>query len=246
MSGRPSRRGQDGERVDPGSRPDRDLRPTGRPVSPATTLVVLDLLGIFVFGLSGATLAVSRRFDAFGVLFLASVAALGGGVARDVLLGDLPPAALRDTRYLVVPLVAGAVVFFFSPLVERLAGAVRLFDAAGLGLFVAAGTAKALEAGLGAVAAAALGCLTGIGGGVLRDVLAGVVPVVLRREVYAVPALLGAVVVVAAHGQGVSGPGILAAAAGLVFGLRMLGVWRDWHAPAAPQRRRAGVSPREG
>ena len=203
-----------------------------------TTLVVLDLLGVFVFALSGATLAVSRRFDAFGVLVLASAAALGGGVARDVLL-DVPPVALQDTRYLVVPLVAGVLVFFFSPLVERLAGAVRLFDAAGLGLFVAAGTAKALDLGVGALAAALLGCLTGIGGGVLRDVLAGVVPVVLRREVYAVPALLGAAIVVAGHGQGVRGPGILAAAVAVVFGLRMLGVWRDWHAPAAPLRRPA-------
>ena len=211
-----------------------------RPVSalPVTALGVLDLLGVFVFALSGATLAVSRRFDAFGVLFLASVAALGGGVARDVLL-DVPPVALQDTSYLVVPLVAGALVFFFSPLVERLAGAVRLFDAAGLGLFVAAGTTKALDLGVGAVGAAALGCLTGIGGGVLRDVLAGVVPVVLRREVYAVPALLGAALVIAGHGQGVRGPGILAAAVAVVFGLRMLGVWQDWHAPAAPLRRHA-------
>ena len=198
---------------------------------------MLDLLGVFVFALSGATLAVSRRFDAFGVLFLASCAALGGGVARDVLL-DVPPVALQ-TRYLVVPLVAGALVFFFSPLVERLAGAVRLFDAAGLGLFVAVGTAKALDLGVGAVGAAALGCLTGIGGGVLRDVLAGVVPVVLRREVYAVPALLGAVLVIVADGQGVRGPGILAAAVAVVFGLRMVGVWQDWHAPAAPIKRPA-------
>ena len=209
-----------------------------RPVSalPVTALGVLDLLGVFVFALSGATLAVSRRFDVFGVLVLASVAALGGGVARDVLL-DVPPVALQDTRYLVVPLVAGMLVFFFSPLVERLAGAVRLFDAAGLGLFVAVGTTKALELGVGALGAALLGCLTGIGGGVLRDVLAGVVPVVLRREVYAVPALLGAAIFIAGHGQGVEGPGILAAAVAVVFGLRMLGVWQDWHAPAAPVRR---------
>lgn len=203
-------------------------------------LVALDLLGIFVFALSGATLAVQQRLDAFGVLFLAAVAALGGGVARDVLLGALPPAALEDTRYLVTPLVAGVLVFFFSPLVERLAGAVRLFDAAGLGLFVAAGTSKALDAGLGAVPAVALGCLTGIGGGVLRDLLAGVVPVVLRREVYAVPALLGAVVVTVADGLGASGAGPLVGAAVLVFALRMLGVWQDWHAPMAPQRRPRG------
>lgn len=201
-----------------------------------TPLAALDLLGVFVFALSGATLAVQRRLDAFGVLFLAGAAALGGGVARDLLL-DVPVAALQDSRYLLTPLVAGVLVFFFSPLVERLAGAVRLFDAAGLGLFVAAGTSRSLEAGLGAVPAVALGVLTGIGGGVLRDVLAGVVPVVLRREVYAVPALLGAAVVTVADGQGSSGPAPLVGAALLVFALRMLGVWQDWHAPVAPQRR---------
>jgi len=204
-----------------------------------TLLVVLDLLGVFVFALSGATLAVQQRLDAFGVLFLAGIAALGGGVARDLLL-DVPVAALQDSRYLLTPLVAGVLVFFFSPLVERLAGAVRLFDAAGLGLFVAAGTGKALAAGLGAVPAVALGVLAGIGGGVLRDVLAGVVPVVLRREVYAVPALVGAAVVAVADGQGYDGSAPLVGAALLVFALRMLGVWQDWHAPVAPQRRRAG------
>lgn len=202
-------------------------------------LEALDLLGIFVFALSGATVAVQQRLDAFGVLFLAGVAALGGGVARDLLL-DVPVAALQDDRYLLTPLVAGVLVFFFSPLVERLAGAVRLFDAAGLGLFVAAGTGKALAAGLGAVPAVALGVLTGIGGGVLRDVLAGVVPVVLRREVYAVPAVLGGAVVAVADGQGADGPAPLVGAALLVFSVRMLGVWQDWHAPVAPQRRRTG------
>ena len=202
-----------------------------------SVVVALDLLGVFVFALSGAMLAVERRFDIFGVLSLAAVAGLGGGIARDVLLG-IVPAALEDSRYLVVPLVAGMAVFFFSPLVVRLAAAVRWFDAAGLGLFVAAGTSKSLDAGLGAVPSIALGCLAGIGGGVARDLLAGVVPVVLRREVYAVPALLGGVAVVVTHGFGLQGVWPVAGAALLVFTIRMVGVWRDWHAPVAPQRRR--------
>lgn len=206
---------------------------------PATAVVVLDLLGVFVFALSGATLAVQQRLDAFGVLFLAGAAALGGGVLRDLLL-DAPVAALQDGRYLLVPPVAAALVFFFSPLVERLGPAVRLFDAAGLGLFVVAGTTKALNAGLGAVAAIVVGCLTGIGGGLARDLLAGVVPVVLRREVYAVPAVLGAVVIAVTHGLDLRGVVPVVAAVLLVFGLRMLGIWRDWHAPVAPQRRSTG------
>lgn len=200
-----------------------------------TVLVALDLLGVFVFGLSGGLRAVERRFDVFGVVVLALAAALGGGLLRDVLLGDVPPAALRDDRYLVAAALAGVVVFLGARLVERLAGAVRLFDAAGLGLFVVAGTGKALDAGLGALPAVVIGCVAGIGGGVLRDLLAGVVPIVLRREVYAVPALLGATVVVAADGAGVRGPAVAVGAAALVFALRMAGVWRDWHAPVAPR-----------
>jgi uncharacterized membrane protein YeiH len=200
---------------------------------PATLVVVLDLLGVFVFALSGATLAVQQRLDAFGVLVLAAAAALGGGVLRDVLLGLLPPAALVDARYLLVPPVAAALVFWFSPLVDRLGPAVRLFDAAGLGLFVAAGTTKALDAGLDPVPAVVVGCLTGIGGGVLRDVLAGVVPIVLRRELYAVPAVLGAVVVVAADALEVRGPLGAVVAVLVVFAVRMLAVSRDWHAPVA-------------
>lgn len=203
----------------------------------STVVLVLDLLGVFVFALSGATLAVQQRLDAFGVLFLAGVAALGGGVLRDLLLGAVPPAALQDTRYLLVPLAAAVLVFFFSPLVERLGPAVRLFDAAGLGLFVVAGTTKALNAGLGLVPAVIVGLLTGIGGGLARDLLAGVVPVVLRREVYAVPAILGALLVGVTHGLELRGAVPVTAAVLLVFGLRMLGVRRNWHAPVAPQRR---------
>ncbi len=198
----------------------------------STLLLVLDLLGVFVFALSGALVAVQRRLDVFGVLVLGVVAALGGGVARDLLIG-VPPAALRDDRYLIVAVVAGVVVFFGSRHVERLAGAVRLFDAAGLGLFTAAGTSKALDAGLGAVPAIAVGCLTGIGGGVLRDVLVADVPLVLRREVYAVPAILGAIVVTVADGIGTPDGLATSVAASLVFTVRMVGVWRDWHAPVA-------------
>lgn len=198
-----------------------------------TLLVALDLAGVFVFALSGAALAVEKRLDLFGVLVLAVVTALGGGVLRDVLLGALPPTALSDGRYLPVALAAGLVAFAGTSRIHRVAGAVRLFDAAGLGLFVATGTAKALDLGLGGVSAVALGCLTGIGGGILRDVLVGVVPVVLRRELYAVPAALGATVVVLGDEVGADASTTAVAAAVVVFAVRMLGVWRDWHFPVA-------------
>jgi uncharacterized membrane protein YeiH len=198
-----------------------------------SVLTVLELLGVFVFALSGASLAVEKQLDLFGVLVLAAVTALGGGLLRDVLLGDTPPVALRESRYLVVALVAGVFVFVGAARVDHIARPVRVFDAAGLGLFVATGTAKALHAGMGAVPAITLGCLTGIGGGMARDVLVGVVPVVLRRELYAVPAVLGAAVVTVGDGIGASGAATAALAAVVVFTLRVLGVWRDWHFPIA-------------
>ena len=198
-----------------------------------SVLQVLDLLGVFVFALSGATLALDKRLDLFGVMVLAVVTALGGGLIRDVCIGAMPPAALSGSRYLLVAVAAGALAFVGAPHVERIAGAVLLFDAAGLGLFVATGTAKALHAGLAAVPAIVLGCITGIGGGIVRDVLVGEVPTVLRRELYAVPAIFGAAIVCVGDGLGLPfvTSGVLAATA--VFALRMLGIWRDWHFPVA-------------
>jgi uncharacterized membrane protein YeiH len=197
-------------------------------------LLALDLVGVFVFAVSGASLAVEKQLDLFGVFVLSVVTALGGGLLRDVLLG-VRPASLEDQRYLVAALVAGVLVFLGSSRVHRVAATVRLFDAAGLGLFVATGTAKALDAGLGAVPSITLGCLTGIGGGMARDVLVGVVPVVLRRELYAVPAVLGATIVTVGDGVGTPVNATAGVAAVAVFALRMLGVWRDWHFPVARQ-----------
>jgi len=198
-----------------------------------TLLQVLDLLGVFVFAVSGAALAVEKRLDLFGIVVLSVVTALGGGLVRDVLLGDTPPVALRESRYLVVALVAGVVVFVGSTRVHLVARFFTVFDAAGLGLFVATGTAKALHAGLGAVPAITLGCLTGIGGGIVRDVLVAEVPVVLRRELYAVPAILGAAVVTTGDGLRADAAATAVVAAVVIFSVRMLAVWRDWHFPVA-------------
>ncbi|MCW2600771.1 MAG: hypothetical protein JWM02_2600 [Frankiales bacterium] len=196
-----------------------------------SVLLVLDLLGVAVFAVSGAELALDKQLDLFGVLVLAAVTALGGGVLRDLLLGATPPAVLKDGRFLVVALATGLIVFAVAPQLPKIVGPVRLFDAAGLGLFVAAGTTKALSVGLGAVPAVTVGCITGIGGGIARDVLVGVVPVVLRRELYAVPAVLGASVVTMGDGLHLNPGPTAAVGALLVFTVRMLGIWRDWHFP---------------
>jgi uncharacterized membrane protein YeiH len=200
---------------------------------PVSTLtLVLDLCGVFVFALSGALAAVLRKLDVVGVVVVATVSAIGGGLLRDVLLPDVPPPALQDWRYVAVSGVAGVIVFFFHPQVGRLTRAVRVFDAAGLGFFTVAGTAKALDSGLGPAPACVLGVLTGVGGGLLRDVLLREIPLVLRTgELYAVTALAGAVIVVVTDELGRYDAATAGGAVAVVFILRVLALRRRWSAP---------------
>src|SRR3954464_15314192 len=168
-------------------------------------ILVLNLAGTFVFGLSGGLAAVRAKLDLFGVVVLSAVVGLAGGIPRDLLIGA-PPAAFRDWRYLAAAGAAGLVCFFARPALERFRRGVLVFDAIGLGLFCVTGATKALDFGLGPVQAVLLGAITGIGGGILRDVLLGDIPTVLRHELYAIPALLGAGILVAAQKSGSADP----------------------------------------
>jgi uncharacterized membrane protein YeiH len=199
---------------------------------PRTVLLTLDLVGIFVFAISGGLVAVRKELDIFGVLVLATVTGLGGGFLRDVLIGAVPPAALADWRYLLVPIAAGLLTFWFHPTLGRMERVVNIFDAAGLGLFCVAGALKASEHGLGPLPAAILGMLTGVGGGMMRDVLAGRVPVILRRgELYAIPALAGSAVAVTGFELGLAASTIALPAAVFTIAWRLLAVRRGWTAP---------------
>jgi uncharacterized membrane protein YeiH len=200
---------------------------------PGTLVVVLDLLGIFVFALTGALVAVRKDLDVFAVLVLAGATGLGGGFTRDVLIGAVPPVALADWRYLLVPTAAGVVTFFFHPALGRLERVVTVLDAAGLALFCVTGALKALAFGLGPVPAALMGMLTGIGGGILRDVLTGRVPLVFRGELYATPALVGAAIAVLGQEAGLRTAVVAVPAALVCFGWRVLAVRRGWNAPRA-------------
>ena len=196
-------------------------------------LLALDLIGTFAFALSGAIAAVKRELDIFGVLVLAFVAAVAGGILRDVLIGAIPPAALVDWHYLAISLVAGLLTFFRFADIDRLRSPVQLFDAAGLALFAVTGTQKALSYGLDAPMAAVLGMLTGIGGGMARDILLNEIPTVLRAELYAVAALAaGAAVVV---GESLGLPPTLTTIAGvaLCLALRLGSIYLGWHLPRA-------------
>ena len=204
--------------------------------------MVFDLGGTFVFALSGARAGVKHRLDLFGVLVLSFAAGNSGGMARDVLIGALPPVAIGDWRYIAVSILAGLITFFWYRIINRLSSPVLVFDAAGLALFAVSGASKALAFDVGPVGALVLGMLTGIGGGMVRDVLVREIPTVLRTELYAVAALIGAAVVVV--GQMLAVPPIAAASAGAVlcFGLRFMAMRRGWHLPTARSPRQSDQS----
>jgi uncharacterized membrane protein YeiH len=192
-----------------------------------------------VFAISGAMLGVQRRLDAFGILVLSFAASSAGGIARDLLIGAVPPAGISDWRYLAVSLAAGLMTFVcYSPL-ARLRVAILIFDAAGLALFAVAGATKALAYGLSPPMAALMGMLTGVGGGIARDLLVARTAVVLQRDLYAVAALLGAGLVVGGHF--LNWPVVPTAVAGAIacFSLRVLAIRYGWNLPVG----RTGVAP---
>ncbi|MGH8042380.1 MAG: trimeric intracellular cation channel family protein [Rudaea sp.] len=198
-----------------------------------TLVSLIDLIGTFVFAISGATIAIRRDLDLFGVLVLSFAAATAGGICRDVLIGAIPPAALTNLWYLGVSCVAGILTFYRYADVERMRNPVQIFDAAGLALFAVTGATKALEFHLEPVSAILLGMLTGIGGGIARDVLVAQVPVVLRADFYAMAALIGAAVVVIGHELQFAAAPSMAVGALLCFALRFMAIRRGWRLPSA-------------
>lgn len=202
----------------------------------SSVLLTFDLIGTFVFALSGATLAVRQRLDLFGVIVLACAAAVSGGIVRDLLIGDQPPTALADWRYLCTAILAGIISFVRYGTIERLRNPVQLFDGAGLALFAVLGTEKALQFGLSPFAATLLGMTTGIGGGIMRDLLVVRTPVVLQSELYAVAALAGGGVVALADVFDWPHSPAMVIGASACFGLRYMAIRHGWRLPVARSR----------
>jgi uncharacterized membrane protein YeiH len=195
-------------------------------------LLALDLIGTFAFGLNGALTAVrAARLDVVGVLALGVITALGGGIIRDVLIGAIPPATFRDWRFLALALGGGLIAFVASRLLARLQVPILVLDAVGLSVFAVMGTAKAVDFGLGIGPAVLLGVVTAVGGGTIRDTLVREIPSVLRSDLYAIPALVAAVLTVGAIRAGIYGLPVALGAAAVCFVVRMLGVRFGWQAP---------------
>jgi len=203
-------------------------------IEPAVVLVrTLDLVGTFVFAISGAALGVQRSMDLFGVLVLAFVTAVVGGIIRDVLIGAVPPDSVASWHNLALAVVAGLLVFRFFWLFDQVQHPVQFFDAAGLGVFAVAGTQKALDHGINWPMAAILGMISGIGGGIVRDVLTAQVPTVLRADIYAVAALAGSLVMVAGKAVGLPPIAVALAGTALCVFLRLMALYRGWKLPVA-------------
>jgi uncharacterized membrane protein YeiH len=194
---------------------------------------VLDLMGTFVFALSGALVGVKRALDLFGVLVLSFAAANSGGITRDIMIGVVPPSAVDDWRYLAVSLLAGIITFYFGPLIMRMSNSILLFDAAGLALFAVTGASKALAHGLNPIIAIMLGVVTGVGGGMVRDILTAEIPTVVRSELYAVAAMLAAATVVVGNVFKLPDAWVAPVALISCFLLRVMAIKYGWRLPVA-------------
>ncbi len=196
-------------------------------------LLALDLTGTFLFGMEGALSAIAGQLDLFGAMVLAFCTALGGGIIRDLLIGAIPPNAVRDWRYGLIAFAGGATSVLFSHSVGEIPFSLLVtLDDGGLALFAVAGAAKALDYKIHPFLAILMGAITGVGGGAVRDVLLARVPVVLRADIYATAALLGAALYVAARASRVPPTWAALLGATACFTLRLLAVSHHWNLPA--------------
>lgn len=206
-------------------------------------MFAFELIGVAASAVSGAMVAIDKKADVFGVLFLAVITALGGGVLRDMMLGHLPPRMFTSFIYIALALACALAVFLdaymrrekYRAQIVRMDAVVNVFDAAGLAAFTVIGMDMAIaDCGMSnPLLVIVLGMTTGIGGGMMRDVLTNSMPKVLRKRVYAIASLAGALAYYLLLRLGVGN--IVGAFAGmlLIFALRMLATKYKWNMPSA-------------
>lgn len=205
-----------------------------------TVLTVFEYIAVLSFAVSGSILAVRKHMDLYGSLILALMTAMGGGLMRDVMIGNIPPLVLSDASYLLVAAGASAIVYLLYERIETLQYPLRILDAVGLGIFTVLGTRLALDYGLPVYSSVMIGMISGTGGGMIRDVLAREVPLVLQREIYAMAAFLGGsgyvLIVRMLRPSEQLEPWIALAMAFFIAIFRILSVYKDWHMPRAYHR----------
>ncbi len=159
-----------------------------------TIFYSLDILGTAAFAISGALVAINKRFDPFGVLIIAFATAIGGGTVRDILIGRNPVAWMQDINYVYAILIATVVAIILRKKISYLSTSLFLFDTIGLGVFTIIGTEIGIQYNLHPLISIALGTMTATFGGIIRDILCNEIPVIFRKEIYASACIIGAAV----------------------------------------------------
>ncbi len=203
----------------------------------------LEIIGTIAFAISGAMVAIERRLDLFGVIFLGVITAVGGGIIRDLLIGRFPPAAFVNKEYVFISIGSAAIIFVTAYFARRtyfkkvrLIDTVNnIFDALGLGAFAVSGTMTGIAVGYGdnAFMCVFLGMLTGVGGGLLRDMMSLSVPFVLRKRIYAIAAIIGACTYYFLYCLEAHNAVSIFAAVGITVAIRVLATVFKWNLPVA-------------
>ncbi len=203
-------------------------------------IYALEIIGAAAFAVSGAMAALEHDADIFGVIFLAVVTALGGGVIRDLLLGVTPPKMFVSYVYLAVAALAALVVFAdayirrekYRKHRDKLDSINNMFDAVGLAVFTVSGMNTAMQQSDNVLLILVLGMSTGVGGGMLRDMMINKMPKVLRKRVYAVASLLGGGVYYGLFALGVHETIAAVSGMAVIIALRVLATVYKWNLPA--------------
>ena len=174
------------------------------PITADLLFFITEMIGTVAFAISGAIIAIERKLDLFGVLFLGATTAIGGGIVRDILLGQIPPKAFLNYVYMLTAVISAAVIFLLSYLNTKQEnpapflndGLLNFFDAAGLGIFSVIGVQTTVNAGYGEnmFFCVFLGACTGVGGGMIRDMMSSTTPAIFRKHIYALASIIGAIV----------------------------------------------------
>lgn len=193
---------------------------------------ILDLIGVFVFSISGVLSGLNKRLDAFGVFIIAFVTALGGGTLRDVLIGKTPVVWMEDLTYLYVIVLAYFVTIFFKTHLEKLRISLFLFDSIGLGVFTIIGIEKGIKFGLHPIICIALGTITASFGGVIRDILCNEIPVIFRKEIYATVCIFGGILFFVLQKMNLNHEVLYVITSLFMIVFRLLAVKFKWYLPS--------------
>lgn len=195
-----------------------------------TFVDLIDYTGTFAFAISGLRMASAKQFDLFGAFIVGMATAVGGGTLRDIMIGN-SPFWMTQWIYIAIVLFAVLMFIFMHRIIDRISNTIFLFDAIGLGLFTVVGFQKTLDAGFPYWAANIMGMCTGAAGGVIRDILINEVPLIFRRDIYAIACMVGGLFYTNAVIMGMEPIVAQIGCATVVIAIRLLAVRYHWQLP---------------